>query len=234
MKPPTFPNGTSFTPVPDPLLGTMLSSMDDLCELKCILRALWHINRMKGHVRYVTLSTLTHDSVLSASLDTTSVQKLMSQATQKGIFAKGLLNETGTVTEAYVLNTQSARQTLAQAKDNPALSNSSNPNWELLDEKIPDRPNAYRLYESNIGMITPLIADELKDAEAQYPQQWLEEAIAIAVKSNQRNWRYIAAILRRWSSEGKDDGKSRRHSKTHGPDRYLEEYIRRRGKLPGI
>ena len=233
MNPGTFPTGTSFTPVPDPILGTMLLSIDDLSELKCILRALWHINRMKGHLRYVTLPMLANDSVLSDSLDVTSVKKLMAQAVRKGIFATGSLLDTGTVTDAYVLNTESARKALAQAEGNSVLSDFSHPNWEVQNERLPHRPNAYQLYESNIGMITPLIAEELKDAEGQYPQQWLEDAIAIAVKSNQRNWRYIEAILRRWSSEGKDDGKSRRHPKTPGPDRFLEEYIRRRGKLPG-
>ena len=39
---------------------------------------------------------------------------------------------------------------------------------EFSDEPVeimPDRPNIYRLYEDNIGPLTPLIADTLKDAE---------------------------------------------------------------------
>ena len=48
MIPKSLPSTTTFTPVPDPLLGELLKSIDSLDELKCILRALWHIHRRKG------------------------------------------------------------------------------------------------------------------------------------------------------------------------------------------
>ena len=35
------------------------------------------------------------------------------------------------------------------------------------------KPNIFSLYEANIGIITPLIAEELKDAELQYPEAWI-------------------------------------------------------------
>ena len=54
-----------------------------------------------------------------------------------------------------------------------------------------DRPNIFVLYEQNIGALTPIIADELRDAEQTYPPQWIEEAIKIAVENNVRRWRYV-------------------------------------------
>ena len=65
-------------------------------------------------------------------------------------------------------------------------------------ELLPERPNLFRLYEANVGTITPMLAEELKDAEASFPHAWLEEAIQLAVEHNVRNWRYIRAILERW------------------------------------
>ena len=64
------------------------------------------------------------------------------------------------------------------------------------------RPNVYELYENEIGMLTPMIADVLADALSEYPEDWFAPAIRIAVERNVRNWRYIEAVLKRWKIEG--------------------------------
>ncbi len=68
-----------------------------------------------------------------------------------------------------------------------------------------ERPNIFALYEQNIGPLTPLISDELREAEQEFAAAWIAEAIQIAVERNVRNWRYILGILKRWQTEGKDD-----------------------------
>ena len=78
-----------------------------------------------------------------------------------------------------------------------------------LDEPLPaatpvQPPNIFALYEENVGGITPLIADDLKDAEERYPPQWIEAAFREAVAMNKRSWRYIHSILKRWEAEGPD------------------------------
>ena len=71
-------------------------------------------------------------------------------------------------------------------------------------------------------MLTPLIAEELKDAESRYPADWIREAFREAVAHNKRNWRYIGRILERWAVEGKDHGKSGRDTeKADDPDKYI-------------
>jgi DnaD/phage-associated family protein len=69
----------------------------------------------------------------------------------------------------------------------------------------PERPNVFRLYEQNIGLLTPLIADHLVDALEQYPRDWIEDAIAEAVGYNRRSWRYVQRILEKWSVSGRGD-----------------------------
>lgn len=66
-----------------------------------------------------------------------------------------------------------------------------------------ERPNIFTLYEQNIGLLAPLIAEELKDAADHYPAEWIEAAFREAVQHNKRKWSYIHAILRRWETEGR-------------------------------
>jgi len=66
-----------------------------------------------------------------------------------------------------------------------------------------ERPNIFILYEQNIGLLSPLIADELRDAADMYPAEWIETAFREAILHNKRKWSYIRAILRRWETEGR-------------------------------
>ncbi len=88
-------------------------------------------------------------------------------------------------------------EALSQATDTPGYF--TNHNIEVQIE----RPNIFVLYEQNIGLLSPLLADELKDAADQYPPEWIEAAFREAVQHNKRKWSYIRAILRRWATEGR-------------------------------
>ena len=233
MKSSTFPLGTSFTPVPDPLLGPILESIDDLSELKCILRALWHLHRKKGPLRYVALQDLTSDPVLQRGLTAEAIQQAMVEATRRGVFARSVVASKGTSTTLYVLNTEADRRALESARDRGMSLPEGVLEAPVPGESPGQRPNIYTLYEGNIGMITPLIADKLKDAEREYPREWIEEAFKIAADLNKRSWRYVAAILERWTTEGKQDGEFGRHTKATDRKRYLKDYLHRRGELPG-
>ena len=90
----------------------------------------------------------------------------------------------------------------------------------------------FRLYEENIGPLTPLIADMLKDAEELYQAPWIADAIELAVKNNKRNWKYCEAILKRWKEEGRAEKQDRRDDKKSGEgslDRKIEQ-LRKRSK----
>lgn len=56
-------------------------------------------------------------------------------------------------------------------------------------------PNIFQLYEQNIGIVQPILVDELKEAEKEYPAQWIQEAFLEAANRNARNWKYISKIL---------------------------------------
>jgi len=62
--------------------------------------------------------------------------------------------------------------------------------------------NLFKVYEDNIGILTPLIADKLKDIANEYSTEWFEEAIKEACEANIRKLNYIVAILKRWQVDG--------------------------------
>lgn len=84
------------------------------------------------------------------------------------------------------------------------------------------RPTIFALYEQNIGLLTPMLAEELREAEAAYPPAWIEDAIRRAVAHNARRWTYVRAILERWASEGRDE------EREHATDRRRDQTARKR------
>lgn len=88
---------------------------------------------------------------------------------------------------------------------------------------VAERPSIYALYEQNIGLLTPILAEKLQDAERRYPQGWIEDAFVEAVTNNKRSWRYIERILERWEAEGKGSGKDRGpDERSLDPDKYTK------------
>ena len=82
-----------------------------------------------------------------------------------------------------------------------------------------ERPGIYALYEQNIGLLSPLIADKLADALLRYPESWIADAIGEAVAYNRRSWRYVERILENWATEGRSDETHRRDHETDGTSR---------------
>ena len=87
----------------------------------------------------------------------------------------------------------------------------------------PDRPDIFGLYEQNIGMVTPIMADRLTEALNMYPEDWIRDAIGESVTYNKRNWRYIQRILENWTAEGRTHEANRRDHEEHLDS---EKYIR--------
>jgi DnaD/phage-associated family protein len=116
----------------------------------------------------------------------------------------------------YFLNTPRGRAA-ALAFGQQSAEDESSPVKSTLDAI---KPNVFQLYEENIGPLTPLIADMLKDAQDTFPVEWIDEAIQIAVKNNVRRWKYVESILKRWQEEGRN-GTDRRDAQ-EDYERYLK------------
>ena len=108
------------------------------------------------------------------------------------------------VEDWYFLNTAKGRQSVAAIRQGKLAE---------LQGIVPEearlyveRPNIFVLYEQNFGLMTSMIADQLRDLERSYPPDWITEAMEIALLNNKRHLNYIRAILGRWETEGKDEG----------------------------
>ena len=64
-----FTHGTLFTPVPNPLFGTLLEQIQDLAELKVTLRGLWLLHRMRGRLRALYKNEFLNDVALLRGLN---------------------------------------------------------------------------------------------------------------------------------------------------------------------
>ena len=208
-----FPDGkVSFTRIPGPFFSELLPQIDHLGEFKVTLYALWQLDRMGGEFRYLQELDFLSDEVFMLGMgDTpekarTNLRESLAMAVQRGT----ILNATVKLEEElslYFFNTPRGRAAV-EAIENGDWRPSGDPYSPI--ELGPERPSIYRLYEQNIGPMTPLLADSLQDAEDTYPAEWIEEAFRIAVEKNVRNWRYIEAILRRWQERGYDGRETRR------------------------
>ena len=223
-----FPRRVRFIPVPGPLFGPLLEQIDDLAELKCTLRVIWLLHEKKGYPRFVTLKELLADRTLSKGLSTggssdpEQVERALAKAVERGTLATGAVEQRGDQERLYMLNTESDTKALESIVGGE-ISVGPLPKAEPW-EGTADKPNIFALYEDNIGMLSPMIAEELREAEQIYPAAWIEDAFREAVGLNKRSWRYIARILDRWEQEGRSDGESGGHPKKTG---YYKEYLRR-------
>ena len=58
------------------------------------------------------------------------------------------------------------------------------------------------MYQAEVGLLTPMIADALKDSSGIYPLEWFSAAFKIASENNARKWRYIEACLKNMQIHG--------------------------------
>lgn len=69
----------------------------------------------------------------------------------------------------------------------------------------PQTQNIFKVYESNIGPLTPLISDALKDLEKSYGPEWVSRAITEAVMNSARNLAYVKGVLKGYAQRGSPD-----------------------------
>jgi len=206
-----FPARADYSAVPTLLLTRVMSEIRDIAELKVTLYVIQAIYHRKGYPRFVTYDELAGDPVLLSGLEdgTKAPGEILRQAVDRAVARGTLLSVTTGTQEFLVVNDEAGRRALPRlARGTVTVSNAP-----VAAGPPQSRPNIFTLYEQNIGMLTPMIAEELRAAEAEYPPRWIEDAFKEAVSLNKRNWRYIARILENWASEGRESGKPGGHPK---------------------
>lgn len=62
---------------------------------------------------------------------------------------------------------------------------------------------ACSVFQDNIGLVSPMIAEKIRADLEEYPVSWFVEAVEEAVAYNARNLAYVESILKRWQRDGK-------------------------------
>ena len=203
-----FPPGKPrVTTLPNQFFSELLPLIDDLAELKVTLYCFWALRQKEGEFRYLRRRDFASNEALMQGLSAACPQNppeetldvALERACARGSLLQAEVRLLEGMEQLYFLNTDPGRRAVNQIKIG---------GWRPGDlhnpvEILPERPTIYQLYSDNIGPLTPMVGDELKDAEKDFPYEWIVEAIQIAVEKNVRNLRFIRAVLERWQREGR-------------------------------
>jgi DNA replication protein len=208
-----FPAGKqSYTPVPNLFFSEVLPNIDHLGELKVTLHVFWLLASQQEERPYVSGQALAQDRRLLNGLAASGMSsaEALHDALERAVTRRTLLRvTTGSDSEQrdwYFANSKKGRR---------AVDDLLAGRWTPAEPDQPvqadtQRPNIFVLYEHNIGPLTPLLSEQLMEAEDTYPASWIEDAFREAVALNKRSWRYVQRILERWAAEGRDDETTRR------------------------
>lgn len=210
------------TPVPAQFFTELLPQIDALDELKLTLYVLWNLGQQEGSLRFIRHTDLQADAGLLSALDSQpemaleKLEQALAATIKRGTLLPAKTKLGRALEDVYFLNSPHGRAAWRALQKGEQFT-------ELKERApvtlTPERPNIFRLYEENIGPLTPLMAETLADAENEYPLEWIEEAVRTAVHKNVRHWRFVEAVLRSWKEKG------RHGTNRQNPEKDRRQYI---------
>lgn len=200
-------------PIPLAFFENVLPGITSIEELQVTLSAFRMIVESGGHHHPISARLLVRDRALRGAMKVEGsprepdlrIAKGIDLAVARGTFLRLEVGEGRNVAIWYYVNTPVNRSNV-QAMERGTIAAPA-AIWEAESAPVVrvERPNAFRLYEQNVGPLTPLIADQITRAIEEYPADWIEDAIVESVEYNRRSWRYIVRILESWTTKGRGD-----------------------------
>jgi DNA replication protein len=202
----TFTGFSTDDPIklPRELFTEVVPAIAQMAELKVTLHFFHLLPQSRRRPRMIEWSELRDDAVLRRSLRTIAPLRAtedvliegLEAAVRRGTLLHAPVPEGPRVGNWYLANTERNRAWVLRVLDGDVA-------WMPSTTAPETKPSLFSLYERNIGVLTPMLAAEIKEAQETYPASWFEDAIREAVRSNKRSWRYIRAVLDRWAREGR-------------------------------
>ena len=206
--------------LPEAFFTTLLPLLSGPAQLQLMLYLFWHLEQDTNRVHYVRMMDLSGDHTLAALLgDEAVIGKTLQELVALGAVLRAdlpWLDET-----YYFINGPQGRAAVQAIQ---AGTWNENGQTRQVVQMAPEKLNIFKLYESNIGPLTPMVADILKEDEAEYPPEWIEEAVREAVSRNIRNWKYVQTILKNWQNKGRGNEQNRR-DRSQNPEDYRESWL---------
>jgi DnaD/phage-associated family protein len=198
--------------LPPELFTRVLPAITQPGEIKVTLHAFYRLSQQRGQPRRIRWDDLAADRVLREGLRALSklrppeemLEEGLEAAVRRGTLLHLALPGEGRMINWYLVHTEANRRWVEQVNVEQASAEghaiSTDEPFDLAPEQ---RLSVLSLYEQNIGLVTPILLDELREAEERYPYAWIEEAIREAVRANARSWRYVKKVLERWATDGR-------------------------------
>jgi DnaD/phage-associated family protein len=199
-----FGNRGRLIKIPSRFFSELLPQIDHLGEMKVTLYMFWRLQVQEERF-YIWEREIRGDEVFVKGLaeHAAEVEAFITEGLERAVARGTLLTATTGPDDRgerlYLANTARGRK-IAESIESGSWRPQDMPDM-LIDLHI-ERPTVYTLYEQNIGPLTPLIAEQLRDLEETYSRSWVEDAIRKAVNYNARNIVYIAKVLETRQKKG--------------------------------
>ncbi|MBH74598.1 MAG: hypothetical protein CL896_02250 [Dehalococcoidia bacterium] len=195
---------------------TFIKRINDLDTLKCMLRILDIVAKANDAMTIpIQQKTLLKDALLLNYLGKPNeIMKALQNALQLGLLSQHV--DSDDEIEYTLIYSDTVNYNQNQSR----TANDHNRH----DKNTLASTSIFKIYEENIGLVTPLVAESLAEAEKRYSSQWIVEAFKLATTRNKRSWAYISRILERWFIEGKTYGDSRKYSKKVTAAEYIQRH----------
>lgn len=200
-------------PIPSSFVADVVPLIASIEEMQVCLAFFRILDAVGGFNEPLAEKTIVRDRLLRSALRVdgsprapdTRIAKGLELALARGTLLRLVSTESRKQIAFFYLNTPENRSSVRLMESGELA-----PPVSLWPDTNPpsiavDRPNAFRLYEQNIGPLTPLIADQIYRAIESYPDDWIEDALGEAVAYNRRSWRYVTRILENWRAQGRRD-----------------------------
>jgi len=202
-----FPGIGQATAIPNVFFAAVLPRLREPCELLAFLWTARLTQEQRGEPRFLNANQIwaapgARESFEQLGGGREGLHRGLGACAAVGALLGLRLAGPGGEETVYFLNNPASRRAVGRAR---AGELRLKPETVAVAIPTEPRPGIFRLYEENVGTITPLVGERLLEAIDLYPQEWIEGAFRTAAELNVRNWKYIERILKRWSEEGRDD-----------------------------
>jgi DnaD/phage-associated family protein len=218
-----FPGVSRGTAIPNVFFSAVLPRLGSVDSLLAFLWASYAVQEMRGDARFVSPEQIWAMDGAAAAFEQLGhgregLDAGLRDCVEAGAMIALDISGEGATETVYFVNNPGSRRTVARALAGDLQLRPQSVATPVAREA---RPSIFRLYEENIGTITPIVGERLIAAAEQYPQHWIEDAFREAAMLNARNWRYIERILENWSREGRTDEAPGRDSLEQRKKKYL-------------